>query len=181
MRWRGAAAALCRICISCGSVDVFYAHVLNLTIVTELTVERIVSFIWAYNLLRNDTQLMVPYNEKQKCERRSQMLIPTVCLCSCFTWLDPGPRSGGLQSQIHAGAFLIQADTALETSDCFINCSPSAIATITVTRGGWGLVRLQVYRLMSRSVCAVWDPNQVVESEAGIRLLLRLQSCVRYP
>lgn len=52
----------------------------------------------------------------------------------------------------------MQADTLLETSDPFINCSPSATATITVI---WGfLVKLQVYPLMSGSVSAFWDKTK---------------------
>lgn len=55
----------------------------------------------------------------------------------------------------------------LEISDPFINCSPSAIATITVIQGL--LVKLQVLLPVNEwvSECHL-GPNQVVGSETGI-------------
>lgn len=65
----------------------------------------------------------------------------------------------GLQSD-SCRSLLIQADSLLEISDPFNNCplSLSVIATITVIQGL--LVKLQVYWLMSGSLCAIWDQTK---------------------
>lgn len=71
---------------------------------------------------------------------------------------------------------MIQADTPLETPDPLINCSPSVIATITVIQGL--LVKLQVYRLMSGSLCAIWDPTKKLSHKQEFSCLSDFELCV---
>lgn len=81
----------------------------------------------------------------------------------------------GLQSD-SCRSFLIQADTLLETSDPVINCSLSVIATITVIQGL--LVKLQVYWLMSGSVCAIWDQTKLLSQKQEFSCPSDFQFCL---